>query len=218
MGRHGALNGRGGVIVPGVDERLAVGPYTVRRAVGSDALAYAQADAEMVGGTYGYLMPPEFAAARLAEVPAVAQERATGLDAEVAAERQGDEPARRTWIATHDARIVGIAVTTAFQQPWEQALGVPWAEGMLQLNHLYVRPEAHGSGLGQALLDLVVPEGVASYLWIVGGNARAQRFYERNGYVGDGVEYSCGPVWFNKPLLRMLRPAQPVRMGAQVLS
>lgn len=55
----------------------------------------------------------------------------------------------------------------------------------LQLYSLYVLPEHHGTGVGQALLDAVVPAGPAQ-LWVAEENPRARRFYERNGFVPDG--------------------------------
>lgn len=55
-----------------------------------------------------------------------------------------------------------------------------------QLWSINVAPEHQGSGVAQRLLDEVLGEGPA-YLWVARGNARAIRFYERNGFALDGT-------------------------------
>jgi GNAT superfamily N-acetyltransferase len=54
------------------------------------------------------------------------------------------------------------------------------------LNQLYVRPDRLGEGIGRRLLDVArdqAPDGLSLYTFQV--NARARRFYERNGFVAD---------------------------------
>lgn len=57
----------------------------------------------------------------------------------------------------------------------------------LELQRLYVRKEAHGTGFGQMLFDVAIhlaeTEG-HPYLWlgVWEHNLRARRFYERNGF------------------------------------
>jgi GNAT superfamily N-acetyltransferase len=60
-----------------------------------------------------------------------------------------------------------------------------------ELDQLYVRPDRVGEGIGRRLLDVAKvhePSGLRLYTFQV--NARARRFYERNGFVaewfGDG--------------------------------
>ena len=60
-----------------------------------------------------------------------------------------------------------------------------------ELRDLYVVPEAWGTGAGQALMDEVLAEIRASgateaTLWVVDANARARRFYEREGWEPTG--------------------------------
>ncbi len=55
-----------------------------------------------------------------------------------------------------------------------------------ELYALYVREFWHGSGVGQALLEVVLGDRPAS-LWVLEDNARARRFYERNGFHPDGA-------------------------------
>ncbi len=190
----------------GPDESVWVGRFSVRRPVPGDAAAYALADAEMVSGTYQYTMPPEFAVQQLADVPAATEAYRVAFELDLAAERRGEEPDRRTWLALSDRRIVGIAVSASVAPPWEEELGAVPIDGVTQqLNHLYLRPDVHGQGLAQALLDIALPDEMPAYLWLVGGNARAERFYLRNGFQFDPLEYSCGPQWFHRPLHRMYR-------------
>ena len=57
----------------------------------------------------------------------------------------------------------------------------------LQLHTLYVLPEHHGCGAGQALFDAVVGAEPAQ-LWVAEDNPRAHTFYRRNGFRPDGAE------------------------------
>jgi ribosomal protein S18 acetylase RimI-like enzyme len=84
-------------------------------------------------------------------------------------------PAGGTWVAADpDGQIVGMMVVAAGD-----------------LDQLYVLPGRLGEGIGRRLLDIArreSPSGLGLYTFQV--NARARRFYERNGFVaewfGDG--------------------------------
>ena len=56
----------------------------------------------------------------------------------------------------------------------------------LELMGLYVRASAYGTGVGHALLEAAIGSADA-YLWVLDGNARAIRFYERQRFRFDGV-------------------------------
>lgn len=56
----------------------------------------------------------------------------------------------------------------------------------LELMALYVRRSAYGTGVGSGLLEAAIGAADA-YLWVLDGNARAIRFYERQGFRLDGV-------------------------------
>jgi GNAT superfamily N-acetyltransferase len=59
------------------------------------------------------------------------------------------------------------------------------------LTHLYVHPDAIGTGIGHALFEHVItlrPEGFQ--FWVFQQNERARRFYEAHGAVA--VEYTDG--------------------------
>jgi len=56
----------------------------------------------------------------------------------------------------------------------------------LELMALYVVAEVYGTGLGHRLLTEAIGDEPA-YLWVLDGNARAIRFYERHGFAFDGT-------------------------------
>lgn len=190
----------------GPGRQLSHGEFAIHRAQPADAAAYAHADAEMVAETYAELMPPSFATERLAEVPRLIPEFEEIFAAEQHAEATGQQPERRTWLARQGDRVVGTAVVTYAPQQWELGLGIALPAGdFCQLNHLYLRPEAHGTGLAQTMLDLALPDRQPAHLWVLIGNPRAEAFYRRNGFRVEAGEFSCGPVWYHRPMHRMRR-------------
>lgn len=72
----------------------------------------------------------------------------------------------------------------------------------LELMALYVRADAYGSGVGHALMDAAIRDDPA-YLWVLDGNLRAVRFYERHGFAFDG----CTKAEHVGTERRMVRPA-----------
>ncbi|QUW18837.1 GNAT family N-acetyltransferase [Agrococcus sp. Marseille-Q4369] len=92
----------------------------------------------------------------------------------------------------------------AYEQPVNAPrLGLP-SPADRELDRLYVAAEMHGTGLGAALFDAVVDER-PHYLWLIDGNARAARFYERRGFEHLDEQVSTGPTWGGIPMHRMLR-------------
>jgi ribosomal protein S18 acetylase RimI-like enzyme len=81
--------------------------------------------------------------------------------------------------------VVGFAQAGEARGPDAEKGFAPARE--LHLFTLYLLAAHHGSGAGQALLDAVLGDAPAQ-LWVADGNARAIRFYERNGFRADGVE------------------------------
>ena len=95
------------------------------------------------------------------------------------------EDTHTTVVAEDPEGIVGFASTSPTTEP-----DAARAE---ELTMIYVLERAHGTGLGQALLDAVLGGRPAS-LWVAADNPRAHAFYRRNGFLPDGAESSFGPI------------------------
>jgi GNAT superfamily N-acetyltransferase len=83
-------------------------------------------------------------------------------------------------------RTVGDLVLMAPDDSGFAAVDPPW------LNGLYVLPEAWGTGVAAELhdraLDALRDAGVdTARLWVLEGNTRARRFYEKRGWFVDGT-------------------------------
>ncbi len=75
---------------------------------------------------------------------------------------------QRCWIAERDGKTCGF-------------LALDPADGLVSA--LYLAPDAHGQGIGKALLDQAkaeCPTGLG--LWTFVANTGARRFYEREGF------------------------------------
>ena len=79
------------------------------------------------------------------------------------------------WVAESSDEIVGFC---AFGDGW--------------LNHLYVQPSLHRSGIGSALLRIAIRECDSLKLWVFQQNVQARTFYESHGFalvkLTDGSE------------------------------
>jgi GNAT superfamily N-acetyltransferase len=91
-------------------------------------------------------------------------------------------------VAERDGEIVGIATCRC-------------EEATCELRALYVVPSAWGSGVAgplmQRALAVMRERGAeAAFLWVVEANARARRFYEREGWTADGTtrDTELGPA------------------------
>jgi len=89
------------------------------------------------------------------------------------------------------------------------AFPMPGQEGLQHLFHLFLRERAHGTGLATELLGLAVADAQASgahtmRLFTPAGQARARRFYVREGFA-----LSAGPAWepgLGMPIVELRRP------------
>jgi GNAT superfamily N-acetyltransferase len=93
----------------------------------------------------------------------------------------------RGWIG---GDVIGSGETWVAIDPLGAIVGMMAVEPGV-LDQLYVRPDRLGEGIGRRLLDVArdrSPDGLTLYTFQ--DNARARRFYERNGFVaewfGDG--------------------------------
>lgn len=164
---------------------------------------YVRCHVDCLAETYASIMPPAFAEEHRQALPErVASTRASWQAAEADPGR-----ASRSWLARdQDGEVVGIARSGPGTQQWEVDLGAPPTPVPYQLHHLYTRQRTHGTGLGRRLLQTAVGDR-ETYLWILHGNARADRFYRREGFGPDGGEMTCGPSWFHRTMYRLVRPA-----------
>ena len=90
-------------------------------------------------------------------------------------------PGWTTMVCEHEGRVVGFA--SAGPSRDEDELG--------ELYAIYVEPEAWSTGAGRALMTAAEQRLAAEYdaalLWVLEDNPRARGFYERGGWVPDGV-------------------------------
>jgi len=141
----------------------------VRTASLPDAAAVAQVHHATWVTTYGALLPPEFWATAT-------------LERRVATWQRWLANGAAPLVAEVDGAVVGIAMAG---ESVEQEDILPVRDAQLYL--LYVLAEHHGTGVGQALLDAVLPPGTPAQLWVAEDNPRARRFYERNGFRVEGA-------------------------------
>lgn len=181
-------------------------PFRVRRGEPGDADAIARTLQVAQAHTYAAIMPAQFVVDRVAEIPDVARARRDEMVRDREVEAAGGEPFRRWWVAEGDDEDAVVAVACAGHGPcdWEGLFRPPPVS--YHLDKLYALPRAHGTGVGQALLEAALPPGEPAYLWVLRGNPRAERFYRRNGFVDEGYAATSGPAWFHRPMFRMVSP------------
>lgn len=105
-----------------------------------------------------------------------------GLDPTVGPARWRDRiahPSRSVswWLARDDEGIVGLATAGPARDDD--------APVDLELYAINVLRRAHGTGLADDLMAVTIGDR-AAYLWVLEGNARAQAFYRRYGFVDEG--------------------------------
>jgi GNAT superfamily N-acetyltransferase len=94
-------------------------------------------------------------------------------------------PRPPTTVAIRGEVVVGFVNVGCFRdEPENSSAGELWA--------MYVDPEWWGAGVGDALMAATLDEldrlgAVTSFLWVLQGNGRARRFYERHGWQSDGL-------------------------------
>ena len=144
----------------------------LRLAKPEDALAVAPVHVRSWQVAYRGLLPDEYLARLHAE------DRAPRYDF-----THGDPLKPRTIVAADGADIRGFATTMPARDKDLAGYG--------ELCALYVDPEDWGRGVGVALINaarelLVEAEFRNALLWVLAGNVRAMRFYERDGWSADG--------------------------------
>ncbi|MGF0117503.1 N-acetyltransferase family protein [Promicromonospora sp. Marseille-Q5078] len=153
--------------------RAAPPTFVIRPAIPDDAAGCAIVHHTSWVETYGGLLPAE-------HWETDTLERRTA----VWPRRIGELPVT---VAESSGRVVGFATGGRARE-----VGIHPPVRDRELWSLYVLAEHHGTGVGQALLEAVVPSGVPAQLWVAEQNPRARRFYERNGFVPDGARFVDG--------------------------
>lgn len=146
-------------------------PFSIRPAVRADAEAIAVVHVASWRETYTGLMPQSVIDART--VPARIERWHTILGTPPP---QGDS----IHVAEVDGEIVGFSGACNPRSVGDFAAA--------ELSGLYLLAAHHGSGLGAALLHAAImaarQRGAATLgLWVLTSNARARRFYERQGAI-----------------------------------
>ncbi|WP_262056616.1 GNAT family N-acetyltransferase [Streptomyces sp. STR69] len=108
-----------------------------------------------------------------------------------------DAERRRARFAQGDGSVVNLVASRGEEIIGWAAFG-PYRDGEVrtgdaELYAVYLDPRHLGTGAGRALLREVLRRCAALghdrvFLWVVRGNARARRFYERAGFRADGAE------------------------------
>ncbi len=103
--------------------------------------------------------------------------------------RGRDEPV--TIVAVDSGGVRGFATTSPSRDPDVSDHG--------ELCALHVDPDAWGRGLGRALITAARERLVSlgfheAILWVLRGNARAERFYRVDGWAPDGAG-RAQPIW-----------------------
>jgi GNAT superfamily N-acetyltransferase len=109
-----------------------------------------------------------------------------------------DAERRRGHLARADGGVVNLVAEDTGGKIVGWACHGPYRDGEVvtddaELYAVYVHPEHLGQGAGQALLAEAVTRCAAAghgrlLLWVLKGNVRARRFYERAGFEADGAE------------------------------
>jgi GNAT superfamily N-acetyltransferase len=152
----------------------------IRAADPRDALAVARVHVHAWQVAYRGLLPDEYLDGLKAE------DRAAHYDF-----THADPCVPYTLIAEIDGNILGFASTMPARDEDRLEHG--------ELCALYVSPQQWGRGIGVALIEAargyLAAQGFrAASLWVLRNNARAERFYGRDGWLADGAT-KADRVW-----------------------
>jgi GNAT superfamily N-acetyltransferase len=139
----------------------------IRPAVPADAEALTELHLDCWDDAYTGLIPQEILDARRDDVDQRVETWRTIVG-------QGG-----TVVAEHDGGLIGFACAGPGRDPEPPDVG-------LELQALYVRATHWDTGLGHALLERAVRDADCC-LWVLNGNERSIRFYERHGFRRDGA-------------------------------
>ena len=165
-------------------------PATIRPATVEDVEAFVTMKNEAWRWAYAEILPAEHLAALDVD------EQASAWRAAFA------DPGRSgaVAVAVDGARIVGVA-------SWGISRDEDAAPGTGELGMLYVAPDHVGAGLGRRLMEDALDDLRAAgfgraTLWVLEANARARRFYEREGWRWDGTSSDHQIQCDRQPIVR----------------
>lgn len=170
------------------------GSFVIRRATAQDAEAITAMHLRSWRQAYSHLLPAGF----------FSKQENVHYEARVEARRRhllqnaGDPPGVRTWVGLDGSDLVAVAASGPGRDD-DLAGQIP-----LELQMIYVLKQAQGTGLAQDLLQCAIGAEPA-FLWVFRNNARAERFYRRNGFEPDGAVKQTGPGWGYLEEFRMVR-------------
>lgn len=173
-----------------------VGVVRVRQAVVADAEPIAEVHVRAWQGAYQGLMPQEYL-----EGLSIA-DHATWWSRRL----EGLPDGQRSVVVSVDDRVVGFA---SYGRPRDTDLRGNGRVGELYAINLH--PLAWGTGAGSVLLahthEELAEMGFSwAVLWVVPGNVRARRFYEREGWSAEHVERTAQVRGVTVPEVRYRRP------------
>jgi ribosomal protein S18 acetylase RimI-like enzyme len=188
----------------------------LREARRGDELAVAELHVRSWQEAYRELMPAEFLAGldpgdRVGRYEFEAGEEGptTVLAVDVGGEGVGDDPSLTNSVEVHSGssptpfeRVVGF-VTFGASRDADTV-------GLAEIYALYVDPDRYTGGVGRTLMSearrRLREEGTdEAVLWVLRGNHRAQRFYEREGWVADGAQRFEQPYGIVSDVIRFRR-------------
>jgi GNAT superfamily N-acetyltransferase len=139
----------------------------IRGALPEDAQALAHLHLDVWDDAYAGLMPQQ-----------ILDDRRTRVDERIERWRAILERSGNTLLAEGPDGVIGFVSAG----PGEDND----VDTELELKALYVRATWWGTGVGYALFEEALGDR-AAYLWVLAGNDRAIRFYERQGFRPDGA-------------------------------
>ncbi|OAR23417.1 acetyltransferase [Streptomyces sp. ERV7] len=135
---------------------------------------------------------------------------------------EADAERRRAYLADADRSVLDVVAERAGEVigwgccgPYREDGGGRTADG--EVYALYVHPDHWSTGAGRLILAELTARAAADgyprlLLWVLKGNDRARRFYERAGFAPDGAEEDFVADGVAVPEVRYaLRLASPVR-------
>jgi ribosomal protein S18 acetylase RimI-like enzyme len=131
------------------------------------------------------------------------------------------DPAVWCLLAEEDGAVVGQITILSAARSAAHPVDEP---GLGHLRNLFVDPGHWGAGIAKALADAAVKEArargfTALRLYVAAGQARARRFYEREGWAPAGPEFDepalgYAVLEYRRPLQRA-RPSEPGRLRSR---